>query len=574
MATAKSAWAALAISCCLSDLNSGSLPPRQLRQVASGWNREPVPFFYGVDHEAALLAVVADAGLTAGASDLPEIVSGLREETQSKPWRWLQVRVHLILIDLNMGRLREAAFNATVLRKEMHASISRRPVPAWAAASPAEHAAAAETSRELLPTVMQAELYLWAELRTTNLDEVAQLATGIGRTVTSDTTGAYVALPLLPLRAAQMLETMTHGRPPDSKLQADIAALWRAAAGGVLGTGDVMKLALVSSTGRPYQRAVRANGGPTTETVRTDYSAKDARSAWHAHAGDGGWMHQRPEPKRTETDTICDIDRRSNLTTAELLRDYVNHGRPVLVRGLLDGWPLNRWTRSSMLSRRGNHSVLVRSSDFIAAARSTGGFRSADAAAGGTSMLLREFMSVDTGEEDETNKGYVFTSESDLVKAEEDYFHPPLFADHSSPSSVLPWTASERESKAIFFYGKHGSGVGFHHHSNALNALLFGRKRWFLSPLHTFHGPWGGPIKGYLELLQHGNLPSHPIRCVQEAGEVLFVPTGWEHATINEEESIGIAMEMGDEPEQSLSLLLSGGKQKVKTRKRKRRSGL
>jgi hypothetical protein len=533
-----------------------------------------MPFFYGVDHETALLLAVADAGLTAGASDLPELVEGLRKATQSKPWQWLQVRVHLILIDLNMGRLREAASNATVLRKELHAGMSRRPVPAWAAASVAEHGAAAEASRELLPTVMQAELYLWTELR--NFDDVGQLATGIGRTVASDTTGAYAALPLLPLRAAQTLETMAHGRPPNSQLQANIAALWRAAAGGVLGTGDVMKLALVSSTGRPYQRAVRANGGPTTETVRKDYSAKDARSAWHAHAGDGGWMQHQPEAKRTKTDTSCDIDRRSQLSTAELLRDYVNRGRPVLVRGLLDGWPVNRWKRSSMLRRRGNHSVLVRSSAFIAAARSTGGFRSADAAAGGTSMLLREFMmrDVDNEEDDETNTEYVFTSDSDLVEAGKDYFHLALFADHSSSSSVLPWTASERESKAIFFYGKNGSGVGFHHHSNALNALLFGRKRWFLSPLHTFHGPWGGPIMGYLELLQHGHLPSQPIQCVQEAGEVLFVPTGWEHATLNDEESIGIAMELGDEPEQSLAVLLSGGNRKVKNRKRKRRSGL
>eukprot|EP01043_Picozoa_sp_COSAG02_P088285 COSAG02_NODE_25427_length_659_cov_0.992857_2_plen_70_part_01 len=65
LVTAKSAWPALAVFCRLIVLTLGSLSQRQLRQVASGWNREPMPFFYGVDHETALLLAVADAGLTA-----------------------------------------------------------------------------------------------------------------------------------------------------------------------------------------------------------------------------------------------------------------------------------------------------------------------------------------------------------------------------------------------------------------------------------------------------------------------------------------------------------------------------
>jgi hypothetical protein len=98
--------------------------------------------------------------------------------------------------------------------------------------------------------------------------------------------------------------------------------------------------------------------------------------------------------------------------------------------------------------------------------------------------------------------------------------------------------------------------------------------RWFLSPLHTTHGPYGGPVAGYVALLRGGELPSRPIECVQEAGEVLFVPSGWEHATANEAESIGLAMEMGDSPEQSLAVLLEGGRRskgKGKTNKKKKK---
>jgi ribosomal protein L16 Arg81 hydroxylase len=42
---------------------------------------------------------------------------------------------------------------------------------------------------------------------------------------------------------------------------------------------------------------------------------------------------------------------------------------------------------------------------------------------------------------------------------------------------------------------------------------------------------------------QHADLPA-PYSCVQEAGDMLFVPARWCHATLNEAESIGIAVEM------------------------------
>ena len=40
-----------------------------------------------------------------------------------------------------------------------------------------------------------------------------------------------------------------------------------------------------------------------------------------------------------------------------------------------------------------------------------------------------------------------------------------------------------------------------------------------------------------------------PRLCIQRAGEVLFVPTGWAHATVNLAGSIGVAVEVGDRAE-------------------------
>ena len=36
---------------------------------------------------------------------------------------------------------------------------------------------------------------------------------------------------------------------------------------------------------------------------------------------------------------------------------------------------------------------------------------------------------------------------------------------------------------SIFFLGASGSGVVFHKHSDTWNAVVFGRKRWFLYPM-------------------------------------------------------------------------------------------
>ena len=41
-------------------------------------------------------------------------------------------------------------------------------------------------------------------------------------------------------------------------------------------------------------------------------------------------------------------------------------------------------------------------------------------------------------------------------------------------------------------------------------------------------------------------LPIAPLRCTQPSGTALFVPSGWKHAIINEEASVGVAVEVGD----------------------------
>jgi hypothetical protein len=79
-----------------------------------------------------------------------------------------------------------------------------------------------------------------------------------------------------------------------------------------------------------------------------------------------------------------------------------------------------------------------------------------------------------------------------------------------------------------------------------VNILLYGRKRWFLRPpKHAIYSrkailPW------FKEQYPHDKQLPHTVlyECVQQPGELLFVPDGWSHGILNIETSIGTALEI------------------------------
>ena len=85
-----------------------------------------------------------------------------------------------------------------------------------------------------------------------------------------------------------------------------------------------------------------------------------------------------------------------------------------------------------------------------------------------------------------------------------------------------------------------------HFHNAALNTLVYGRKRWFMlskydaynsrtAALHWFRGSRGG----YDTLKKTEQL----FECIQQPGDVIYVPESWAHSVINVETSVGVAME-------------------------------
>ena len=109
-----------------------------------------------------------------------------------------------------------------------------------------------------------------------------------------------------------------------------------------------------------------------------------------------------------------------------------------------------------------------------------------------------------------------------------------------------------------FYMGPANSGAPFHVHNIAVNALIYGRKRWALLPPPAAQYSIRHPTLTFAELDEATakgdpkGMPSFStsyggrlamMQCVQEAGDILMVPDGWGHSTLNVAESVGWATE-------------------------------
>uniref|UniRef100_A0A7S3AFK9 JmjC domain-containing protein n=1 Tax=Haptolina ericina TaxID=156174 RepID=A0A7S3AFK9_9EUKA len=103
------------------------------------------------------------------------------------------------------------------------------------------------------------------------------------------------------------------------------------------------------------------------------------------------------------------------------------------------------------------------------------------------------------------------------------------------------------------FLGPQRSGTAMHYHQSNWNLLFHGLKLWVITPpahsiFHADHhaatsferGGWLEEALGRADGTVHPD--SSPRRyCIQREGDVVFLPSGWAHATLNLRESIGVA---------------------------------
>lgn len=106
--------------------------------------------------------------------------------------------------------------------------------------------------------------------------------------------------------------------------------------------------------------------------------------------------------------------------------------------------------------------------------------------------------------------------------------------------------AKEMAKQPTISMGGYGVGVPFHHHGEALQGLVSGKKSWLLLPpsqmTEELHRQSYNVTRQFQELLQlpRSAWPAGLQYCEQAAGDMLYVPARWWHATYNEGISIGM----------------------------------
>jgi hypothetical protein len=288
------------------------------------------------------------------------------------------------------------------------------------------------------------------------------------------------------------------------------------------------------------------------EEVCTEGGEDDSGGGWgDAAAAEAAAVEAaRAAPEPVEIGPSCDIDRRlaAGLSVAEFRKRYVDAGRPVIIGGagaIPDG-ARRAWSRRALLDRFGDASVKLSRSSSVVAEQAEG------SGEGSVSRTLREFVESEVSGEGGALPGpnddplYLFKS-GQLDGVADDVMPSAYFEGGDGRFS---WDAAKRNSSALFYVGPRFAGAFFHQHTSAWNILAFGAKRWYLLPPGLAHKmePAGGGTKLSMATMVREVLPSLPYRaleCTQRAGELLYVPEGWNHGVINLATSVGIVIEGG-----------------------------
>ncbi|XP_006204439.1 jmjC domain-containing protein 8 isoform X1 [Vicugna pacos] len=249
--------------------------------------------------------------------------------------------------------------------------------------------------------------------------------------------------------------------------------------------------------------------------------ASSARSP--AEANDGGWPRYGPgAPVAVAEEERCTVERRVDLSYAEFMQHYA-FSRPVILQGLTDNSRFRvLCSRERLLASFGDSVVRLSTAN-------TYSYRKVD-------LPFQEYVEQMLHPQDPLSMGndtlYFFGDNNFTEWAS-------LFRHYSPPPFGLLGTTPAYS----FGIAGAGSGVPFHWHGPGFSEVIYGRKRWFLYPPEKtpeFH-----PNKTTLAWLRDtypALAPSaRPLECTIQAGEVLYFPDRWWHATLNLDTSVFIS---------------------------------
>lgn len=126
-------------------------------------------------------------------------------------------------------------------------------------------------------------------------------------------------------------------------------------------------------------------------------------------------------------------------------------------------------------------------------------------------------------------------------------FDPEFFNNATARAAAkVPEGLALKAGAQMLTLGGPQAGTQFHVHGPAFLLLLAGRKRWYLHRPGHFPNISAKALRLGMAAWEERVLPklssaTAPTTCVQLPGETIFVPDSWAHATINLDETVGVA---------------------------------
>jgi len=208
----------------------------------------------------------------------------------------------------------------------------------------------------------------------------------------------------------------------------------------------------------------------------------------------------------------------------EFVRTFMMTSTPVLITKSIDSWKARSWTPDLLKTEFPDSKFRVILDDQKEKVEF---------------MTLKEFH-----ERNDTNDSGRFTPY---------IFHPfgqndSIQKEYETPEYFIPSDHLKQTNEHKILIGMEGSGSKLHVDPNltsAWNALLYGQKRWILlkdlpediakATENTTAKEWFTNV--YPKLSSDVEF----LECIQNPGEIVFVPAGWWHAVLNVGETIAIA---------------------------------
>jgi len=115
----------------------------------------------------------------------------------------------------------------------------------------------------------------------------------------------------------------------------------------------------------------------------------------------------------------------------------------------------------------------------------------------------------------------------------------PLLDTYKKPR----WTIPDHDTALSFGIAAVGTGVPFHFHGPGFGEVIYGSKYWFLYPFEQrpeFH-PDISTLFWSRNVLPKLHVKERPLQCLLKAGELIYFPDKWWHATLNAQTSVFIS---------------------------------